>query len=119
MKTTPLSGSLLRATQQVGNPESPPAWLVSKLQALYATLPFVEAARLLVVYSEGDLSKGVLTLAITTTKAHAERTVRATITAIQPECRSANLPLDILSTPSDVPDPQFIGSGILIYARDR
>lgn len=110
----------LTAARQVwiGEPQSPPAWLISKLQALYATLPFVEAAHLFEMYPEGHSSKGTLTVAITTTKMYEERAARATITSIQPECQAAKLPVDIVVTVSDDPHPQFAGWGVLIYARN-
>ena len=110
----------LTAARQVwiGDPEAPPAWLISKLQALYRTLPFVEAARLFEMYPEGDSSKGILTVAITTTKMYEERAARATITSIQSECQTAKLPVDIVVTVSDDRNPQFVGWGVLIYARN-
>ncbi|GAA0713264.1 SseB family protein [Dokdonella soli] len=96
---------------------APPAWLVKRLQTLYAGLSYVEAARLLYIARQEEPEKGVLTVVIVTTSALAERAVRATITAIQEDCRRANLPLDVTFAASDKPGPSLAGHGQLIYAR--
>ncbi|MEO7323224.1 MAG: SseB family protein [Dokdonella sp.] len=102
----------------IAEPVSPPGWLVKRLQTLYADLPYVEAAHLLYIAREGQPRNGVLTVVIVTTSALAERAVRATITALQEDCRRANLPMDVTVAPSDKTDHQsWAQHGQLIYAK--
>ncbi len=95
----------------------PPAWLIKRLQTLYAGLSYVEAARLLYIAREDEPTNGVLTVVIVTTSALTERAVRATITALQEDCRRANLPMDVTVAPSDKPDQTWPGQEGLIYTR--
>lgn len=117
-----LDCEILTGARQVWirDPVSLPPWLVHDLNTLFATMPFVEAARMFemgLVEETNGTSNGVLTLAITTTKMYAERAARATIAAIQPACRSASISLDVLSTVSDDPAPLLEGQGVLIYVK--
>ena len=109
----------LAEEKQVGirNPDSTPDWLVRDLRALYATLPFVEEARLFEMGPPEEPFEGVLTIAITTTKMYGERAARATIAAMQQACVSKNLMVDVVLTISDDPEPGFVGHGVQIYSK--
>lgn len=100
----------------IRDPESPPTWLIDSLRALYATLPFVDVARLFEMGTDRELSNGVLTVAVKTKEVDSERATRATITVIQPLCRQRALALDVVSVTSETLNSPFAERGILIYA---
>lgn len=75
----------------------PPAWLVSALITLYEGLPFVEMAYLLNVAPSEHPEQHTFLIAVGVAKEHAERTARATLTALQSAVAKANIPLDLTS----------------------
>jgi len=96
-----------------------PLWLAARLRALYSTLPYVDAARIVAIGPEHQPDRRILTIVLVTTKAMAERAARATITAIQPDCRRHDVPVDITSIPSDGVPSSLSGVGVLLYERQR
>jgi hypothetical protein len=103
----------------IPEPATPPAWLVKRLQTLYAGLSYVEAAHLLYIAREDEPKNGVLTVVIMTTSVFAERAARATITAIQEDCRRADLPMDVAVDTSDKSDQLWPRHGQLIYTKSE
>ncbi|WP_449301634.1 SseB family protein [Pseudoxanthomonas mexicana] len=75
----------------------PPAWLISELITLYEGLPFVEMAYLLNVAPSEHPEQYTFLIAVGVAKEHAERTARATITALQSAVAKADIPLDLTS----------------------
>ena len=84
----------------------PPVWLIPTLQALYADLPFVEAAYLLEVAPAERPEQCTFLVAIGVVQEHAERAARATITMLQSTVAMADLPLDLTTfdPARDLPD---------------
>lgn len=75
----------------------PPAWLISALITLYEGLPFVEVAYLLNVAPSKHPEQHTFLIVVGVAKEHAERTARATITALQSAVAKADIPLDLTS----------------------
>lgn len=79
----------------VSDHADPPVWLMPRLMGLYAQLPFVQVAYLLEVAPPQAPTDRTLLIALGVAPEHAERSVRATITEIQPLCVHHDVALDI------------------------
>lgn len=86
----------------------PPAWLVSALITLYEGLPFVEVAYILNVAPSEHPGQHTFLIAVGVAKEHAERTARATITALQSAVDKADIPLDLTSFDPDQDLPEYL-----------
>lgn len=88
-------------------PEQAPTWLIDPLITLYAQLPSVEVAYLVEVRAPDDPDPehvGLL-IALGVASAETERAVRATITTIQPLCRSREAAVDLTAfVPNALPE---------------
>lgn len=78
----------------VGPPDTVPEWLLSLLTDTFAKLPFIDIAYLATIHTSKARATATL-LAIGTPISLGERSARAVITAIQPECRLHQYSLDI------------------------
>ena len=87
---------------------NPPVWLMQALIALYEGLPFVELAYLLEVAPSEHPERHTFLIAVGVAKEHAERTARATITALQSAVAKADIPLDLTSFDPDQDLPEYL-----------
>lgn len=88
-------------------PDPTPSWLIDPLIALYAQLPSIDAAYLVEFRTpdDPDPEHTGLLIALGVSPAEQERAVRATITTIQPLCRTRNACVDLtVFEPGALPD---------------
>lgn len=78
----------------IGVHETPPPWLMEALVAVFCSLSIVHCAYLVELRPQQQL-KATLLIVVEVPSPHLERVARATITAIQAQCRQANLEIDL------------------------
>jgi hypothetical protein len=86
-------------------PKEPSTWLIDPLISLYGQLVCVEAAYLAEVRSPMDVNQIGLLIALAVQTSDAERSARATITALQPHCHGKAVSVDLTTfEPSKPPE---------------
>ena len=95
-------------------PDPLPTWLTDPLITLYARLPNVQVAYLVEVRTPdaSDPEHVALLIVLGVPSAETERTARATITAIQPLCRTREVAVDLTAFIPDAP-PAWIRDAVL------